>query len=1053
MHPITSASAQHSTLSTSHFINARLALKLLTVLLAIAYVISASAQPVINEIIQNPSAVSDSDGEWFELHNPTGSGIDIDGWTIEDNGTDSHVINNGGPLIVPAGGYLVLGVSADSATNGGVTVDYSYGSGFFLGNSGDELVLLDGSSTEIDRVEWDNGATFPDPNGASMSLIDPALDNNAGSNWCTAITPFGDGDLGTPGAANDCSPFIPEVVINEIIQNPSAVFDSAGEWFELHNPTGTDIDINGWTIADNDFDSHVINNGGPLMVPAGGYLVLGNNTDSGTNGGVTVAYSYGSSFYLSNSADELVLSDDILTEIDRVEWDGGPTFPDPNGASMSLIDPALDNNVGSNWCTAITPFGDGDLGTPGSENICVPVIPPFGQCGDEATPIHDIQGSGLSSPLNGTAGVIIEGVVVGDFQATNQLRGFFVQEEDTDVDADPLTSEGIFVFDNAFGPDVTVGDVVRVQGNVTEYFDLTELTSVINMSVCGINGTASATAINLPRTSLDDWEATEGMLITFPQTLYVSGNFTLARYGELDLSVDAPLDIPTNVVAPGAPALALQDLNDVSRIQLDDGSSVQNPLPLPPYLSPDLTRRVGDNVTGLTGVLSFGFGSYQVEPTKTVDFVVAGERPLDPPDVGDSLIRVAGFNVLNYFTTLDDSGPICGPSADMYCRGADTADEFTQQKAKLLAALVTLDADVVGLIELENEAGNTPIADLVDGLNAVLGAGTYAFIDTGAIGTDAIRQGIIYKPDSVTEQGAYAVLDSSVDPTFIDTRNRPVLAQTFSENTTGEIFTVAINHLKSKGSDCNDLGDFDTGDGQGNCNLTRTSAATALVNWLATDPTASGDSDNIILGDLNAYAMEDPVAAIVTGGYADLISAFAGTGYADGAYSYGYRGEMGYLDHALTSPSLVPQVNGTAIWHINSVEPSGLDYNDYNQPGLYNPDPYRSSDHDAVIVGLFVDEDGDGVEDQNDMCPNTAIPESVPTESLGTNRFALVDDDGVFDTTLPKAKGPKASFDIYDTAGCSCEQIIEAQELGDGHLKFGCSLGEMEEWVELVTMP
>ena len=105
------------------------------------------------------------------------------------------------------------------------------------------------------------------------------------------------------------------------------------------------------------------------------------------------------------------------------------------------------------------------------------------------------------------------------------------------------------------------------------------------------------------------------------------------------------------------------------------------------------------------------------------------------------------------------------------------------------------------------------------------------------------------------------------------------------------------------------------------------------------------------------------------------------------------------------------------------------------------------------MVGLFVDADEDGIEDQIDVCPGTVIPESVPTEELGTNRFALVDGDGVFDTKAPKGKGPKASFDISDTAGCSCEQIIEAQELGNGHRKFGCSVGEMEEWAELVKVP
>jgi len=181
----------------------------------------------------------------------------------------------------------------------------------------------------------------------------------------------------------------------------------------------------------------------------------------------------------------------------------------------------------------------------------------------------------------------------------------------------------------------------------------------------------------------------------------------------------------------------------------------------------------------------------------------------------------------------------------------------------------------------------------------------------------------------------------------------------------------------------------------------RTSAAEALVNWLATDPTSSGDSDFLIIGDLNAYAMEDPVEAILSSGYADLVNTFVGSGYSSGAYSYSFEGQAGYLDHALASPDLIPFVVSTAVWHINADEPAALDYNDYNPLILYQPDEFRASDHDTVLVGLYADSDQDGVTDQMDICPGTSIPESVPTESLGVNRFALVDGDVEFDTWHP----------------------------------------------------
>lgn len=247
--------------------------------------------------------------------------------------------------------------------------------------------------------------------------------------------------------------------------------------------------------------------------------------------------------------------------------------------------------------------------------------------------------------------------------------------------------------------------------------------------------------------------------------------------------------------------------------------------------------------------MHYAFDLYRIQPTQGADYTNANPRPTSPESVGGSL-KVASFNVLNYFTTLDNSGPICGPLANQDCRGADDATEFTRQRDKIIAALTEIDADVVGLLEIENYPGDVPTADLVSGLSG------YDYIETGAIGSDAIRVALIYKPASVTPVGPYAILDSSVDARFIDTKNRPALAQTFIDNSTGGKFTVAVNHLKSKGSACDDVGDPDTGDGAGNCNLTRKAAAEALVDWLAGDPTGSEDEDFLIIGDLNSYDKE-----------------------------------------------------------------------------------------------------------------------------------------------------------------------------------------------------
>ncbi len=347
--------------------------------------------------------------------------------------------------------------------------------------------------------------------------------------------------------------------------------------------------------------------------------------------------------------------------------------------------------------------------------------------------------------------------------------------------------------------------------------------------------------------------------------------------------------------------------------------------------------------------MSFSFSAYEVHPTGPVSFTRSNPRPTGPPAVGGSL-QVGAANVLNYFTTLDTGAPICGPSATLDCRGANSAFELGRQRAKLVAALTKLDADIVGLTELENNATDGPLADLVAGLNDATASGTYAYIATGPIGTDAIRVGIVYKPAEVTPVGAHAILDSAVDPRFIDTKSRPVLAQSFRENGTDDVLTVAVNHLKSKGSDCNDVGDPDAGDGQGNCNGTRTSAAEALVDWLATDPTGSGSSDRLIIGDLNSYAQEDPIATIEGAGYTNLVESFVGSD----AYSFVFQAQSGTLDYALASPSLAAKVRGADEYHVNADEPLVLDYNTEfgRPPSLFSPDEFRAADHDPILAGI-----------------------------------------------------------------------------------------------------
>ncbi len=541
------------------------------------------------------------------------------------------------------------------------------------------------------------------------------------------------------------------------------------------------------------------------------------------------------------------------------------------------------------------------------------------------------------------------------------LSGFYLQEEAADSDGDETTSEGIFVY---AGPDVPagleVGELVRVTGTVGEYTTTGASQTQLRDPSIEVIGEAAAiapTPVSLPVESVTTWEQYEGMLVELVDTLVISEYFNYDRYGEVVLA--KPLEgrdrlyTPTAVVEPGPAAQDLMAQYDRRTITLDDSRSSQNPTTVPhPGNGEDFsaanTFRGGDTVTGVQGVVDHTHETYRVQPTSYGTYAAVNPRPAEAPEVGGS-VQVASFNVLNYFLTLDDgTNDVCGANRDLECRGADSAAELERQRAKILAALAELDADVVGLMEMENTPDVEPAADLVAGLNDLMGAGTYAYVDTGVIGTDAIRLGMIYKPGVVQPVGDFAVLDSTVDARFDDTKNRPMLTQTFDEVATGERFTVSVNHLKSKGSACDDGSTPE--DGAGNCDVTRTLAVEVITKYLAEDPTGSGDPDHLVIGDLNSYDHEDPIDVFVAHGYTDLVKKYGG----EYAYGYVYDGMVGYLDHALSNETLTPQVTGASEWHINADEPDILDYDlDYSRPAdSYAPDAYRSSDHDPVLVGL-----------------------------------------------------------------------------------------------------
>tara|TARA_B110000046_G_scaffold184885_1_gene224702 strand:- start:2923 stop:5658 length:2736 start_codon:yes stop_codon:yes gene_type:complete len=567
-------------------------------------------------------------------------------------------------------------------------------------------------------------------------------------------------------------------------------------------------------------------------------------------------------------------------------------------------------------------------------------------CDADKTLISAVQGAGDASPLVDTV-VEIEGIVTADFQGEDGLDGFFVTSLAADVDSDPMTSEGLFVYFT--DTDVNVGDHVRVQGTVDEYYDSTQLADVTQIAVCGTGEVASATTISLPLDSQADLEAYEGMLVSLDQTLVVTNNYGLGRYGEVELATER-LYQGTQIALPGDAANAVEAANLTKKILLDDGSTAQNsdPTAYPAAgLSAENTLRTGDTVNAVTGVVTYSFSTYRIHPTVTPQFIATNAREDAPEQSEEADLRIASFNVLNYFNGDGQGGGF--PTS----RGADSEEELVRQEAKLVSAISAMQADVVGLMEIENDGFGefSAIASLVNALNDADTANNYAYVDfnVSQIGTDAITTALIYRADKVEEVGTAAI---TTDYPF-DYSNRAPIAQSFKSLSTDEVFTVSVAHLKSKGS-CGDDNNDDLGDGQGCWNEIRTEAATAFSNWLDGKPTGVEDEDIILVGDMNAYAMEDPIRKFDEKGYKNVVAELDGDTL---SYSYSFSGRAGSLDHALATESLLSKVVAANDWHINADEPIVLDYNfEYKSEGhqstLYSESAYRASDHDPVIIDI-----------------------------------------------------------------------------------------------------
>ena len=604
------------------------------------------------------------------------------------------------------------------------------------------------------------------------------------------------------------------------------------------------------------------------------------------------------------------------------------------------------------------------------------------------TNIATIQGSTPNgdAPTTVTGPQTVEGVVTStSLNSTDGINGFFVQEEGMDADSDPTTSNGIFVYcgTGCANYPVTVGSLVRVTGTPAEFQNQTQLAGSLTVTTLATGFSLPAPAeLTLPL-PVGQRERYEGMRVHVKGV--VSSNYQLGRGGLLDIADSRPVSY-TQDHAPSVAGYSayVAQLADRS-IRIDDASLVSNgptvrfarnggPLSVANIL------RTGDSAD-VTGVMAYRYdgwsgsaNTYRIYAEGKDALFSGPERPAQPDPVGGTS-RVASMNIENFFTTLLKTNEGCTPNGiDSTSRGAVNCAEYKRKVDKLVNVFVGLNADVIGLNELQNygkyAVETVPTVQiLVNALNDRFGPDTYAAVLPGkTIGGDVIAVGYIYRKAAFTPVGKLGVLDNSFNSTYTDSCSRPTLAQTFQSNANGGRFTMVVVHLKSKGSACTALGDADQKDGQGAGWQARLNAAKQIHNWLATDPTGTAEQDVVVMGDMNSYLAEPPVQAVLSGpdginGTADdFISQFDAQ-----SYSYQYDAAFGSLDHAFASPTFNSQIVGKTKWHINSDESvlykSDFEYKNVTgcslsgktpctSPDLYTSGAFASSDHDPIVLGV-----------------------------------------------------------------------------------------------------
>jgi predicted extracellular nuclease len=656
------------------------------------------------------------------------------------------------------------------------------------------------------------------------------------------------------------------------------------------------------------------------------------------------------------------------------------------------------------WAVSAKDDYDGIGEAPNGGGTDEPDEPAFSCTGLSLTPTYAIQGSGDSSPLIPEGSYSIEGIstsgIVTDI-VTSLYSGFFIQ--DAMGDGDAATSDAVFVYASNTPAGLAVGDEVCIQGEVTEYYSSTQISMDTDAyEILSSGNELNATELTFDAQSLlhDQLEAYEGMFVTTSNSdLIVSRNFSFdydSYRNNMVMSYQEPIYKSTHLYVAGTEEeVTLAADNAKNTLYIDTDAKPGNGVVpyFPDFNAEDGYIRVGDEVTNLEGVIAYSYSHYRLIARDDVvleksDFtreLESDRTSYGPILAADGNLRVASFNVLNLFNS-----PFGGDAnAHGDNRGAEEVTEYQLQLTKIANAISMIDADIVGLMEIENNGfgENSAIAALVNQINNTQSASAlpYSYVSAGDdVGTDAIAVGLIYRADAVTLVDDAVKIDMpeqhGVDSegTAFDKYMRVSLLQKFKHIESKRKLSIVVNHLKSKGSSCiEDTANED--DAQGSCNAFRVSAAVTLGEYL--DENVKGDI--LVIGDLNAYGKEDPVRVLTdydaenadrkimtveqatlngealnagvaievskSYGFTNLVAHFQG----DKAHSYTYSGELGSLDHALANKSLLRKIVATDDWHINSAESSLFEYSSgYTGDLAKSENAYSSSDHDPVIIEI-----------------------------------------------------------------------------------------------------